>query len=118
MLWNKEYYKQSVYVLKGLQVPKFLVSPEDEGCGPDCACKKTPGEKAPALDTTMITPNNQDGKGCLSDQLLGQYLAHTVGLGYVLDPAHVRTASRSIFNGQFQKEHGRIRECPASLCAE
>ena len=103
VLWNKEYYKQSVYVLKGLQVPKFLISPEDEDCGPDCACKKTPGEKAPALDTTMVTPKYQYGKGCLSDQLLGQYLAHTVGLGYVLDPEHVRTASRSIFKYNFRK---------------
>ena len=27
----------------------------------------------------------QLGKGCLVDQLVGQYLAHTAGLGYVLD---------------------------------
>jgi len=38
----------------------------------------------------------QLGKGCLVDQLAGQYLAHTAGLGYVLDPDHVRTTLRSI----------------------
>jgi non-lysosomal glucosylceramidase len=103
MLWDKDFYKQDVYVLKGLQVPKFLISPENEDCGPDCECKTTPGGKKPALDTTMVIPKYQYGKGCLSDQLLGQYLAHSVGLGYVLDPEHVRAASRSIFKYNFRK---------------
>ncbi len=38
----------------------------------------------------------QLGKGCLVDQLVGQYLAHTAGLGYLLDPEHVKTTLRSI----------------------
>lgn len=38
----------------------------------------------------------QLGKGCLVDQLVGQYLAHTTGLGYVLDKQHVQTTLRSI----------------------
>ena len=38
----------------------------------------------------------QLGKGCLVDQLVGQYLSHTVGLGYVLDQNHVRTTLESI----------------------
>ena len=38
----------------------------------------------------------QLGKGCLVDQLVGQYLAHTAGLGYVLDQSHVRTTLNSI----------------------
>src|SRR6185295_16452675 len=33
----------------------------------------------------------QLGKGYLVDQLVGQYLAHTTGLGYVLDQSHVQT---------------------------
>ncbi len=43
--------------------------------------------------TTKIA---QLGKGCLVDQLAGQYLAHTAGLGYILDQSHVQTALRSI----------------------
>ena len=38
----------------------------------------------------------QLGKGCLVDQLVGQYLAHTAGLGYVLDRDNVQTTLRSI----------------------
>lgn len=38
----------------------------------------------------------QLGKGCLVDQLVGQYLAHTTGLGYVLDKDHVQTTLKSI----------------------
>lgn len=38
----------------------------------------------------------QLGKGCLVDQLVGQYLAHTAGLGYVLDESHVKTTLESI----------------------
>jgi uncharacterized protein (DUF608 family) len=38
----------------------------------------------------------QLGKGCLVDQLVGQYLAHTSGLGYVLDIEHVGTTLESI----------------------
>ena len=38
----------------------------------------------------------QLGKGCLVDQLVGQYLAHTAGLGYVLDEGHIKTTLESI----------------------
>jgi uncharacterized protein (DUF608 family) len=38
----------------------------------------------------------QLGKGCLVDQLVGQYLAHTAGLGYVLDKNNVQTTLKSI----------------------
>jgi len=102
-LWAKDYYVQDVYVLKGLQVPKQLISPENEDCGPNCECKKTPGDKKPALDTTMVNVKYQYGTGCLSDQLLGQYLAHAVGLGYVLNSSHVRTAAKSMFDYNFKK---------------
>ncbi len=38
----------------------------------------------------------QLGKGCLVDQLVGQYLAHTAGLGYLLDKENVQTTLQSI----------------------
>lgn len=48
-----------------------------------------------------IIPEGHDriaqlGKGCLVDQLVGQYLAHTTGLGYVLDESHVKTTLESV----------------------
>jgi uncharacterized protein (DUF608 family) len=47
-----------------------------------------------AVDTS--SPDLQLANGCLADQLVGQVLAHIGGLGYVLDPDHVRTTLESI----------------------
>ncbi len=44
----------------------------------------------------------QYGKGCLSDQLLGQFLAYCAGLGRVLPEEHVRRAVKSIFTYNFR----------------
>lgn len=46
--------------------------------------------------TDLDDPQLQLGDGCLTDQLVGQFLAHVSGLGYLLDPDHVRTTLRSI----------------------
>lgn len=46
----------------------------------------------------------QFGTGVLSDQLLGQLLAHVAGLGHVLDPDHVRTAIKSVFDHNFRSD--------------
>ena len=45
----------------------------------------------------------QYGSGCLSDQLLGQTLAHLVGLGHILPAQHVRSAVRSIHRHNFRR---------------
>jgi hypothetical protein len=42
-------------------------------------------------------PEQQFGTGCHLDQLLGQWWAHTLDLGYVLPEEHVRAAVRHIF---------------------
>jgi hypothetical protein len=50
----------------------------------------------------------QLGEGCLSDQLLGQWMAHVVGLGYVLPEDHVKSAISAVFRYNFRetmKEH-------------
>lgn len=46
----------------------------------------------------------QYGLGCLSDQVLGQYMAHVAGLGYVLPQAHVKQAIHSVFLYNFRLE--------------
>lgn len=43
-----------------------------------------------------ISKVGQLGKGCQVDQLVGQSLAHTAGLGYVLDRHHIRTTLQSV----------------------
>jgi len=42
-------------------------------------------------------PKYQYGEGCLSDQLLGQWLARIVDLGYLFDPDKVRSALQAVF---------------------
>ncbi len=49
------------------------------------------------LDARFPWPRHQIGKGCLSDQLLGQWYAEMLGLGKLYDAANVRTALESIF---------------------
>lgn len=46
----------------------------------------------------------QYGTGCLSDQLLGQLLAHVAGLGYILPEEHVRQAVSSVFRYNFRTD--------------
>jgi uncharacterized protein (DUF608 family) len=37
------------------------------------------------------------GPGCMADQLIGQWWAHQLGLGYLLPPEMVKTALKSVF---------------------
>jgi uncharacterized protein (DUF608 family) len=45
----------------------------------------------------------QVGAGCLSDQLLGQWMAHVVGKGHVLPEEHVKSAIRSVYRYNFKE---------------
>lgn len=45
----------------------------------------------------LSKPDYQLGPGCLVDQLVGQYMAHICGLGYLLDANKVKTALESVF---------------------
>lgn len=45
----------------------------------------------------------QWAEGCLSDQLIGQWWAHQLGLGHVLPAEHVRTALRSVVRHNLRK---------------
>jgi len=84
-------------------VPEGLREPLPAGAcrGSSCACKAPPGGKAPALGAGDRLPKYQYGRGCLSDQLLGQFLAFQCGLGYLLDPGRVKSALRSVYRYNF-----------------
>jgi len=43
-----------------------------------------------------LVPEYQLGEGCLVDQLVGQYVAHITGLGYLVNEEHVKTTLKSI----------------------
>ena len=58
-------------------------------------------EIAPSLRIGMgaediAKPDFQLGNGCLVDQLIGQFMAHVCGLGYLAKPENVRQTLRSI----------------------
>lgn len=46
----------------------------------------------------------QFGTGCLSDQLLGQFLAHMAGLGEILPKEHIRSALEAVFRYNFKDD--------------
>jgi hypothetical protein len=63
---------------------------------------------APSLRSDMGAsdpehPEYQVGKGCLVDQLVGQYLADVCGLGPLLNPAHIRTTLESIHKYNYKR---------------
>ena len=53
--------------------------------------------------TNLQEPELQLGSGCLVDQLVGQFMAHVCGLGYLLNREHVKTTLRSIVKYNFRQ---------------
>jgi uncharacterized protein (DUF608 family) len=51
---------------------------------------------------TLTEPELQLGAGCLVDQLVGQYMAHVCGLGYLLNQDNVRKTLQSIMAYNFK----------------
>jgi uncharacterized protein (DUF608 family) len=56
-----------------------------------------PGYENRVVDVGGGTKVGELGPGCLSDQLIGQWWAHQLGLGYILPKDKVQAALRSIF---------------------
>lgn len=56
-------------------------------------------------------PKYQFGKGCLADQLIGQWFSHLVGLGYLLDKDDTRTALKSVFKYNWKKDFRNHANC-------
>jgi non-lysosomal glucosylceramidase len=66
-----------------------------------------PSTIAPSLlvgmgSTNWFNPDYQLANGCLVDQLVGQYMAHICGLGYLVKPANVRATLQSIMRYNFK----------------
>ncbi|GAB2538780.1 GH116 family glycosyl-hydrolase [Spirosoma aerophilum] len=47
-------------------------------------------------------PAYQLAKGCLVDQLVGQFMAHVCGLGYLVNPDHIKTTLKSIMKYNYR----------------
>jgi non-lysosomal glucosylceramidase len=52
-------------------------------------------------DVNVLIPDYQLGSGCLVDQLVGQYMAHICGLGYLAKKENVKTALKTIMQNNF-----------------
>lgn len=58
-------------------------------------------------DKDTPIPDFQLGKGCLVDQLVGQYMAHICGLGYLGDKEHIHTTLESIMKYNYVSDFSR-----------
>jgi uncharacterized protein (DUF608 family) len=54
-------------------------------------------------DPNVQVPAYQLGSGCLVDQLVGQYMAHVCGLGYLASKENVQTALRTVMKNNFME---------------
>ncbi len=81
-LFNGEYYEQKVNPTAYKIWPKHYQK-MTEGHGKD--------------DLFKEWPKWQYGRGCLSDQMIGQWYAGMLGLGYLFKPSNVKKALNSVF---------------------
>lgn len=58
------------------------------------------------------TPQRDYGQGCHIDQVLGQWWAHQLGLGWLYPPDRVRTALRSLFKYNFRDNFRGVDQLP------
>jgi hypothetical protein len=57
-------------------------------------------------------PASDYNTGCHSDQLLGQWWAHMLGLGYLYPPTHVKTALESVMKYNFRTDFHGFQQKP------
>ena len=55
-------------------------------------------------ETDLADPDFQVGNGCLIDQLVGQFVAHVAGLGYLLSRENIRVALQSLYRYNFRRD--------------
>ena len=82
-LFNGEYYEQIIQPLTEDQI--------------------RPGLRHAGMGARHLAdPDFQLGAACLVDQLVGQFLAHVCGLGYLVAPQHARKTLRSVMKYNFR----------------
>ncbi len=99
-LWNGEFYVQHV---------------RNPGPGDSIKGRYDP-HHPPAIHPGEEQPRYQYGAGCLSDQMLGQWFAHVLGLGYVLPDEHVRSAMSAVVKHNWLKDFSAHHNCQRTYC--
>ena len=64
------------------------------------------------------TPREDYGPGCAIDQLLGQWWAHQLDLGWLYPPDRARTALASLFRYNFRGNLKGLKQVPRQFVAE
>jgi len=64
------------------------------------------------------TPHEDYGTGCHIDQVLGQWWAHQLDLGWVYPPDHVRTALGTLFKRNFRGNMAGLPQLPRKFVAD
>ena len=110
-------YCSLLYLAAMLAIEEMALHRGEDELAQECRRRFESG--SPKIDATLFngeyyeqhfdegTPGaetRQYGKGCLSDQLFGQWWAHSLGLGYLLDPANVRSALEAIYRHNFRHD--------------
>ena len=88
--WTDENLFNGEYYIHKILVPKKEDIPEEQLVGMGSA--------------DYGNPDYQLGEGCLVDQLVGQYLAHVCGLGYLLRKENVAKTLQSIMKYNYQSD--------------
>ncbi|CAA9572960.1 MAG: GH116 [uncultured Thermomicrobiales bacterium] len=63
-------------------------------------------------------PEQNWATGCHADHLLGQWWAHLLGLGHLLDPEHVRTAAKAIVAHNFRANFRDVDQKPRAFATD
>jgi len=99
--WTDENLFNGEYYIHKIEVPKK----ED-----------IPAEQLIGMGTTDYgNPDYQLGEGCLVDQLVGQYMAHVCGLGYLVRKDHVEQTLESIMKYNYRPDLSNHFNCMRSF---
>jgi len=93
-LWNGEYFIQEIMAAPGLVVPEYLHEMPLFNDQEENAPNRPPEERF----------RFQIGQGCMSEQLLGQFLAGMSGLGDLIDQDKIVSVLESIVRYNFREE--------------
>lgn len=66
------------------------------------------GLKAGMGSADLANPDFQLGEGCLVDQLVGQYMAHICGLGYLASEQNIKTTLQTIMKNNYVSDFSPV----------
>ncbi len=62
------------------------------------------------LSNDLEGPHGEKDEGCLTDQLIGQWAAHQIGMGHIFSEARVKKALDHVMKSNYVPEYG-LRNC-------